>query len=199
MAIVLKSTSDQYGTMAVLIHWVSAVLILILIVSGFRAAGTVNPAAKVVLLRGHVPIAIGVFALTLLRIVWWFGFDRKPDPVAGAPRWQERTARMAHFLFYVVILGMIASGIGMMSLSGAAPLIFGGESALLPDFWKYPPRLPHAIGARLLLALLVLHVGAAVYHHFVRHDGLLWRMWLSRQPAERSVEKAEMSGHRSLP
>lgn len=75
---------------------------------------------------------------------------------------------------------MVASGIGMIALSGAAPLIFGGESALLPDFWKYPPLLPHAIGARLLLALLVLHVGAALYHQFVRRDGLLWRMWLAR-------------------
>ena len=180
MAIVLKSTSDQYGTVAVLIHWVSAVLILVLIVLGFRAAGTMNPAAKAAILRVHVPIAIGVLALTLLRIVWWLGFDRKPDPVAGAPRWQERTAPVVHVLFYVVILGMVASGIGMIALSGAAPLIFGGESALLPDFWKYPPRLPHAIGARLLLALLVLHVGAALYHQFVRRDGLLWRMWLAR-------------------
>lgn len=193
MAIVPKSTSDQYGTMAVLVHWVSAVLILTLIVSGFRAAGTIDPAAKAAILRVHVPIAIGVLALTLLRIIWWLGFDRKPDPVAGAPRWQERTARVVHVLFYVVILGMIASGIGMIALSGAAPLIFGGESAPLPDFWEYPPRLPHAVGARLLLALLVLHVCAAVYHHFVRRDGLLWRMWFSRRPTERSVEKAEMS------
>jgi len=179
MAIMPKSTSDQYGTVAVLIHWVSAVLIIILIVSGFRAAGTVDPAAKAVILRAHVPIAIAVLTLTLLRIVWWFGFDQKPDPVAGAPRWQERTAWVVHVLFYVVILGMIASGIGMIALSGAAPLIFGGESAPLPDFWKYSPRLPHAIGARLLIALLMLHVGAALYHHFVRRDGLLWRMWFS--------------------
>jgi cytochrome b561 len=177
---ILKSTSDQYGTVAVSIHWVSAVLVLILIGSGFRAANTVDPAAKAAILRVHVPIAIGVLALMLLRIVWWWGFDRKPGPVAGSPHWQERTAQVVHVLFYIVILGMIASGIGMMALSGAAPLIFGGDGALLPDFSKYPPRLPHGIGARLLLGLLVLHVGAALYHHFVRHDGLLWRMWFSR-------------------
>jgi cytochrome b561 len=87
---------------------------------------------------------------------------------------------VVHVLFYVVILGMIASGIGMMALSGAAVLMFGGESALLPDFWNYPPRIPHGIGARLLLVLLMLHVGAALYHQFVRRDGLLCRMWFSR-------------------
>jgi cytochrome b561 len=176
----LKSTSDQYGTVAVSIHWVSAVLVPILIGSGFRAANTVDPAAKAAILRVHVSIAIGVLALMLLGIVWWRGFDRKPDPIAGSPHWQERTAQAVHVLLYVVILGMIASGIGTMVLSGAAPLIFGGDGALLPDFWRYPPRLPHGIGARLLLGLLVLHVGAALYHYFVRHDGLLRRMWFSK-------------------
>jgi cytochrome b561 len=176
----LKSTPDHYGTMAVAIHWVSAVLIVILIGSGFRAANTVDPAAKAAILRLHVPIAVAVLALTVLRIVWWWGFDRKPDPVVGSPHWQERPTQVAHLLFYIVILGMIASGMGMMVLSGAASMIFGGEGALLPDFWKYPPRLPHGIGARLLLALLALHVGAALYHHFVRRDGLLRRMWFSK-------------------
>jgi cytochrome b561 len=176
----LKSTRDHYGTMAVLIHWVSAVLIVVLIGSGFRAANTVDPAAKAAILRVHVPIAVAVLALTILRIAWWWRFDRKPDPVAGSPHWQERTAQAVHVLLYVVILGMTASGIGMLALSGAAPMIFGGEGALLPDFWRYPPRLPHGIGARLLLALLVLHVGAALYHHFVRRDGLLRRIWFSK-------------------
>jgi cytochrome b561 len=174
-----KSTPDRYGTMAVAIHWVSVVLIVILIGSGFRAANTVDPVAKAAILRLHVPIAVAVLALTIFRIIWWWGFDRKPDPVAGSPHWQERTAQVVHLLFYVVILGMITSGIGMMVLSGAAPMIFGGEG-ILPDFRKYPPRLPHGIGARLLLALLVLHAGAALYHHFVRRDGLLRRMWFSK-------------------
>jgi cytochrome b561 len=176
----LKSTPDRYGTMAVAIHWVSVVLIVILIGSGFRAVNTVDPVAKAAILRLHVPIAVAVLALTIFRIVWWWGFDRKPDPVAGSPHWQERTAQVVHLLFYVVILGMIASGVGMMLLSGAAPMIFGGEGALLPDFWKYPPRVPHGIGARFLLALLGLHAGAALYHHFVRRDGLLRRMWFGK-------------------
>jgi cytochrome b561 len=175
-----KSTPNRYGTIAVSIHWLSALLIVVVIASGFRAANTLDPAAKAAILRFHVPIAAAVLALTVFRIVWWWRFDQKPKPVAGSPRWQERAAQVVHALFYVVILGMIASGIGMLALSGAAPMIFGGEGALLPDFWKYPPRLPHGIGARLLLALFVLHAGAALYHHFGRRDGLLGRMWFSR-------------------
>jgi cytochrome b561 len=176
----LKSTSERYGAMIVMMHWLTALLMIVLIATGFRAANTVDPAAKAAILRVHVPIAIAVLALTVLRIGWWWGVDRKPDPVAGSPRWQERTAQTVHLLFYVVMFGMIASGIGMMALSGAAPTIFGGESALLPDFWKYPPRVPHGVGARLLLALVALHAAAALYHQFVRGDHLLRRMWFSR-------------------
>ena len=65
----LKSTPDHYGTMAASIHWLSAVLILILIGSGFRTASTVDPAAKAAILRVHVPIALGVLTQMLLRIV----------------------------------------------------------------------------------------------------------------------------------
>jgi len=176
----LKSTPDRYGAVVVSMHWLTALLIIVLIASGFRAAGTVDAAAKAAVLRVHVPVAVAVLALTVLRIGWWWGFDRKPNPIAGSEPWQERTAQAVHLLFYVVIVGMIASGIGMMALSGAAPTIFGGNDAPLPDFWTYRPRLPHGIGARLLLALIVLHTGAALYHQFVRRDHLLRRMWFSR-------------------
>ena len=189
----LKSTADRYGAVAISIHWVSVVLILVLIASGLRAAGTSEAAAKAAILRLHIPIAIAVLTVTVFRIIWWLGFDRKPSPVPGSPRWQERSAQVVHILFYIVILGMIVTGVGMMELSGAAPLIFGGDTRSLPDFWRYPPRLPHAIGARLLLALLALHMGAALYHHFVRRDGLIWRMWFARPagPSESTpLEKA---------
>ncbi|MGY8637895.1 cytochrome b/b6 domain-containing protein [Bradyrhizobium sp. 14AA] len=171
----LKNTANRYGAMIIAVHWLTAALIILLLASGFRAAGASDAAAKATILRAHIPAAIALLALTVVRLVWR-GFDRKPVPVGGSPRWQTRSAQAVHLAFYVIILGMIASGIGMMALSGAAPTIFGGGDAL-PDFWNYRPRLPHGIGARVLVALLILHVGAALYHQFVRRDGLLRRMW----------------------
>lgn len=172
----LKSTTDRYGAVPVTIHWLSAILIIGLLGSGFKAGNAADLAAKAAFLRFHIPVAILVLLLTAFRILWWWRFDRKPLPVKGSPRWQERLARGVHLLFYVVILGMIASGIGMMVLSGAAPAVFG-EPAALPDFHRYAPRIPHGLGANLLLALLAAHVGAALYHHFIRRDGLIRRMW----------------------
>lgn len=101
----LKSTTDRYGLVALAIHWITVILILILILMliglGFRAAGMVDPATKATLLQWHVPIAIAVLVLTAIRVVWWSRFDRKPEPVAGSPRWQERTAHAVHGLLYV--------------------------------------------------------------------------------------------------
>ncbi|MBB3398744.1 cytochrome b561 [Rhizobium sp. BK538] len=81
----------------------------------------------------HIPAAIIALLLTTFRIVWWWFFDKKPEPVQGSLLWQERLARGVHIAFYIVILGMIASGIGMIVLNGAGPFIFGGAGAELPN------------------------------------------------------------------
>lgn len=175
-----KSTTDRYGAIAVTVHWLTAITIILALASGFQAGDAMDAADKVGFLRLHIPAAIVALLLTLFRIVWWWSLDRKPVPVTGGPPWQERLARVVHIALYVLILGMVASGIGMIALSGAGPEIIGGTGAALPDFMEYPPRIAHGFGASLLLALLAAHVGAALYHHFIRRDGLLWRMWYRR-------------------
>lgn len=173
----VKSIDSHYGSVAVSIHWLSTMLIIVLLGSGFRAAGAADPAAKAQVLAVHASIGALILLLTFARIGWWWFADRKPDPIAGAPAWQDRSARAVHLLFYVVILGMAVSGLGMFIFSGAGAIVLGGAEGQLPDFWNYKPRIPHAIGARLMVALLVLHAGAAVFHHFVKKDGILRRMW----------------------
>ena len=49
-----KSSATQYGAVAVTLHWLSALLIVAMIVSGFRAAGTEDPAAKASILQLHI-------------------------------------------------------------------------------------------------------------------------------------------------
>ncbi len=173
----MKSTSEKYGTVAVTIHWLSAVLILAQLGSGFRAASMVDSAAKEAILPFHAPLGIVILVLTIARLLWWKFADRKPDPVAGDPAWQTGAAKAVHVLFYIVIIGMVASGIGMMVASGAGEILSGAVDAPLPDFSKVLPRAPHGLGARLMVGLLVFHAGAALYHHFIKKDGLIWRMW----------------------
>lgn len=173
----LKSSPDRYGTVAVWIHWLSAVLILLLLITGFRAADAPDAQAKAALLRVHIPTAITVLLLTAFRILWWWRIDHKPAPLASMPPWQAGLSRGVHVNLLVIVLGMVASGIGMMILSGAGPAVFGAPGAVMPDFHEVLPRRPHGLGARLMIALLAIHAGAALYHHFVRRDETLKRMW----------------------
>jgi len=175
-----KSATDRYGSTAITIHWLSAVLIFVAIGSGLKAGNALDPQAKLEFLRVHVPTAIIVLLLTVARIVWWWRFDRKPRPMKDLPPWQAGLARAVHLLLYIVILGMVASGIGMMLLSGAGPIILGASATPLPDFNDFLPRVPHGLGAKLLIALLAAHIVAALYHHFIRRDGVLRRMWYGR-------------------
>ena len=171
-----KSSPTRYGKVAVTMHWLSAILILVLIGTGFRAGSMVDPVAKAAILRAHLPVGIAILLLTLLRIGWWAFVDTKPAPTP-MPAWQSRTSQLVHLLFYVVILGMAASGVGMILLSGAGPAIFDSAISVLPDFNDYPPRTPHGIGARLLIVLVAFHSVAAIYHQVIKKDGAIGRMW----------------------
>lgn len=173
-----KSSMHRYGAVAIAMHWATALALVGLLASGLRAAGMDDQAAKLPLLRIHAAMGVSVLGLTLLRLCWWWLADRKPADPAGTPRWQARAAHVVHGLFYVVILGMGASGVGMIALSGAGGILTGASQVPLPDFHAYPPRVPHGIGGTLLIALILLHVAAALYHQFVRRDRLLTRMGL---------------------
>lgn len=172
----IKSNKSSYGAFAVCIHWLSALAIIILLATGFRAGQTIDVASKATILQLHVTVGGAILLLTLARVVWWLGFDTKPATIHTERTWQSRSAVLVHFLFYIVMIGMVASGIGMLVVSGAAPTIFGAGGEL-PNFSNYLPRVPHGIGARGMALLLILHAGAALYHHFVKRDRNLKRMW----------------------
>lgn len=104
-------------------------------------------------------------------------FRSETSPRRGGARLAGECRALVHLLFYIVILGMIASGIGMIVKSGAIPAIFAAPTPALPNFTAYPPRAPHGLGAFLLVVLLTFHVATALYHEFIRNDGLFRRMW----------------------
>jgi cytochrome b561 len=170
-----RSSATRYGSVAIAIHWLTALLILLLFATGLTAADQTAEAAKIALLRAHLPLGAGIVLLTLLRIVWWLVAEpRRPTLPSDQPAWQKLMARSVHVALYVVVLMSAASGIATIALSGALPAIVGGAG--LPDLDAVPPRALHGIAARAMLGLLALHIGAALYHQFIRRDRLMARM-----------------------
>jgi len=175
-----KSSADSYGGVAISIHWLTAAAILGVLGTGL-SLDSASEESEIGILRVHVIFGITVFALTVLRILWWLFADRRPREAPNQPRWQAAVAWSVHRLLYLVILFMGASGIAMIALSGAGNILFGGQPGPLPNFFDYPPRGPHGLGAWLLMALLALHIGAALYHQFILRDRLLGRMGVGRR------------------
>jgi cytochrome b561 len=168
----LKSTSTQYGSVAIAIHWLSALAVVLAFVAGLVLANSEPVPAP--LLVAHIVLGLSVFALTLLRIVWWLAADDRPPLPADQPRLQQLAAKTVHALIYVIVLLMATSGIMTIVLSGAIPALAAG--APVPDFSELVPRVAHGVMSKLLLVLLAGHIGAALYHQFVRRDRLLARM-----------------------
>lgn len=176
----LTSSPTRYGSVAIAIHWLTALAIFGMLMSGLSAANTLDEATRLTLLRGHAIMGTLIGVLTALRIVWWVFFDRRPNEAGGMSRGQALAARSVHYGLYAVIMVMVASGLGTIILTGANLQLVGAAPLPLPDFTLAPPRTVHGILARVLLILLAGHIGAALYHQFVRRDRLLARMGLGR-------------------
>jgi cytochrome b561 len=167
-----KSTATQYGSVAIALHWSSAMAVALAFIAGLALANVA--VVPVPLLLAHIVLGLIVFALTLLRIVWWWVADKHPEVPKDQPRWQRLAARAVHALLYVILILMGTSGIMTLVLSGTVPALLSG--APLPDFNELIPRVAHGIMSKLLLVLLAAHIGAALYHQFFRRDHLMARM-----------------------
>ncbi len=166
------STPQRYGQVAVALHWAIAAALGLALVTGFAADATGQAGGA--LLQMHVAAGGAAALLTVLRAAWWVFADTRPQPAGRG--FARAGARVVHLLLYIVPLGMAASGIGMLILTGAGPAILAGAGAALPDFEQVLPRRPHGVGGRALLALVILHAAAAAYHGLVLRDGLLQRL-----------------------
>ncbi|HEX3916807.1 MAG TPA: cytochrome b [Caulobacteraceae bacterium] len=178
---------STYSAVAIGFHWLIAALMLTNIGLAWYF-GTLKGPAEVAPLGLHKSIGITVLLLTLLRIGW--RFTSRPPPLPPMKTWQRWTAKVTHFLFYVLMLGMPLSGWAMVS---ASPLIKVHPTVLYgvipwPAF-PYPHLdsdtlhdVRHLMGtthgtlAWLAYAMIVLHVAAALKHQLIDHDDVLARM-----------------------
>jgi cytochrome b561 len=90
-------------------------------------------------------------------------------------------AWISHRALYVLVLAQASSALFMALQAHLPQIVFLHQGALPADFWVFPVRSVHYVISRALMALIALHVAGALYHVFVRRDGLLRRMWFGRR------------------
>lgn len=150
------------ATFARALHWIIAMLVLAALVSGY--AMTSADLFFLRLLQAHVVFGIFAGLLTLVRVLVWFIQGAPPHSFAVSSRLQKFAANLVHGLLRLLPLALLASGAGMMALSGSLPAFLDGSLADLAVFQNLPPRNLHHITAFLLAVLTALHVGAALLH-----------------------------------
>jgi cytochrome b561 len=168
----------RYSTIAIALHWLIAVLLVMVMVLGLALDDLEDEVELAQLLGLHRSIGMTIFGLTVLRVVW--RMVHRPPPMVDDLRWRQMAARFVHLGFYLLMLGMPISGYLATILRGREVVIWNLvtlPSILGPD--KPLARLftfAHDSSQFLVYGLLAAHVGAALYHQFIVRDGMIWRM-----------------------
>lgn len=174
--------SVRYNKGAIVLHWTIALLIIGLILFGLLMTQEWMP-NRFAIYQWHKSIGMTVLVLSLARLLWRLG--HRPPPLPDAMLgWQRRASHFTHGAFYVLMFAMPLLGWAMVSASDLPipTVIYGlmtlpdmpgvSESKAAAERFKFL----HEIGAKLFIALIFLHVGAALKHHFADRDDVLKRM-----------------------
>ena len=170
----------RYTKMAMLFHWLIAVLIIGAFTMGLvmtDIAG-ITP-TKLKYYSWHKWAGVTILALAALRLLWRLTHPAPPYP-ASMPGWQKRAADALHGLLYVLMFAVPLSGY-FYTLSAGIPVVYFGVLELPVLIGPDPVLKPVLKGVHYwlnmtLAACVALHVAAALKHQLIDRDGVLRRM-----------------------
>jgi cytochrome b561 len=166
-------SARPYGAVAIGFHWVSAALIAALWLIA-EVVGFMPRALRPDIWSTHVLLGLGLALVIAGRIFWRLRYRPSGPRERG---WLDALGRLAHVALYTLMVIAIALGLSDALLRGYN--IFGlwalpnlhGSSGLVRDITHW-----HDVAANILIALALLHAGAALFHHLILGDGVLRRM-----------------------
>jgi cytochrome b561 len=182
------NTTESWGWVSRLIHWVMAGLILFQLGLGIWMTNFVpDLIAQFRLIQTHKSWGFVIFVLALVRIGWRLANRAHPPLPAGTPGWQVRAAAASHVLLYALMILLPLSGWVMSAASPTQDLlnienmVFGWFA--MPDPWvpgvawiEATANAVHTGAAVGLVLVLAVHVGAALKHLLVDRDAVFARM-----------------------
>ena len=161
-----------------LLHWLMAVCILAMLFIGVGMASTVAD-KYLTLVSIHKPLGIAILLLALIRLPLrlYYGAPALPSEL---PEPMKLAAKLSHYVFYALMIAMPLLGWAMLSAASYPVVLFG--SVYLPSIAPLNPELhtllwnAHHYLAFAFFALILLHLGAALFHAWVRRDGVFEAM-----------------------
>ena len=172
----LRSTPTAWGVMAKTFHWAVAALVIYSTGYGWWMTHVAERAGRMARYQSHGSIGYDLLFLLLLRLGWRL-IDRGPALPDDLRRWE----RVSHVLLYLLMLAVSVGG--WLLLGTFSRTIEGSLFGVVP---VPPPVLDRSLHRMLeegheflsyaLLALIAVHVAAALRHHFIKKNDVLRRM-----------------------
>ena len=174
-----------YVPIARALHWLTALFVLSTIPAGVVMIEEGLPRAlQNGLFIFHKNVGVVILLLVVARLIVRAVNPPPPLP-AFVPAGQAKVAHAVHMLIYLFLI--------VMALSGYIRVVSGGFPLELWDAIGVPRLAPrsdavagiasqvHGIARFALVSLILIHIGAAIYHGMVRRDGIVRRMWPGKQ------------------
>ena len=173
---------SRYHPALVVLHWAMALLIIAALALGALVMVKIpnTDPMKLEALRSHIFGGSAILVLMLIRLTIRIR-SAHPAPASAGHPLLDWLGWASHRLFYTLVIAMAGSGIVMALQFGLFDIVLFGHGRIPADFWVLPIRSVHYAISRILMALIALHIVAALYHAFVLHDGLLGRMFFGRR------------------
>lgn len=183
----MPTTTNHYSRVAIVLHWVIGLLMIANLVGGL-ARESFGEAAKPIIMGLHKSTGITILVLSLLRLMWRLG--HKPPPLAASlKRWEVGLAHAIHWIFYFLMIALPVTGWLLVSAGSRKwPINWYGlfDIPFLPiEQVKATAHIfqeRHEMLGFIMIALIVLHVAAAIKHHVFDRDNTVERMlpWVRR-------------------
>ncbi len=173
-----SASPTRYSAIAITFHWLFVLIFLVMFPLGYIMSDMPLSATKLSAYSWHKSIGITALALVILRFGWRLLHRPPPLPQTISPL-QRTASHTVHLLLYAVVVAIPITGWIMSSAAGFTVKPYGLFA--LPDFVAKDKALFHQFEeihmylGFVLLALIALHVAAAIYHTF-RREGILGRM-----------------------
>ncbi len=203
MPVQLFNNPARYGLVAQVLHWVIALGIIGLLISGSLMVGKaegpgllsrlahhlLGTEPDIALYQTHKVFGVLILAASVLRLLWRLVNRVTPPLPGGMALWERVAAKATHGVFYLLMIGMPLAGWYMISASpwtdyAPADQLTGIKVPSLPPYEEGARdeeaeavfKQAHAVGGLLFALVLVLHVGAALKHLVIKRDGVFSRM-----------------------
>jgi cytochrome b561 len=180
----LRNTDARWGSVAQAFHWLVALLIVVQGAIGLTMVELGVTPTKVRVFALHKSIGLSILALVLLRLAW--RLSQRPPREVPMPNLQLAASRLSHFLLYVLILALPLSG-WLFNSAANFPLEWFGlihvpslTRGLDPVLKAFALRA-HVVLFWVLVAVVAIHVFAALWHHYRQRDDVLVRMLPARR------------------